>query len=339
MSQQHGARMEFKLRTPLDMHIHFRDGEMLNLVAPQTARAFSGAVIMPNLVPPVNSMTTVQAYRQRITEAVGDESFMPFMTAFFRDFTEKELIELKEEIIAVKLYPDGVTTNSSGGVTSLRDAERILYMLEELEIPLMVHGETDGFVMDRETEFLDVYENWAKKFPKLKITMEHITTEDALQLLDRYENLRATVTLHHLVLTLDDVIGGMLNPHHFCKPVIKRPEDREALMEAALEAHPKLMFGSDSAPHARSAKESAQGAAGVFSAPVLLPCLVQFFEQHNALQYLQAFVSDNAKRLYNLKNLPEKDVVLKKKKWKVPEEVGNVVPMYAGKALKWGLKN
>ena len=330
-------RMEIKLRTPLDMHIHFRDGEMLKLVAPVTAHPFSAAVIMPNLLPPVNDLNSVQAYRQRITDAVGEESFKPLMTAFFRDFTEKELIALQREVIGIKLYPDGVTTNSMGGVSSLRDAEPILHLMEDLDIPLMVHGETDGFVLDRENEFLDIYEKWAKKFPKLRITMEHITTEEAVKLVSDYENLRATVTLHHLVLTLDDVIGGMLNPHYFCKPIIKRPEDREAIMEAVLEAHPKLMFGSDSAPHPRSAKESAQGAAGVFSAPVLLPCLVQFFEQHNALKYLQAFVSDNAKKLYRLKDVPEKEMTLVKEPGKVPEQMGEVVPMYAGKALKWSL--
>lgn len=329
--------MEIKLRAPLDMHIHFRDGGMLNIVAPFTARAFSAAVIMPNLVPPVNSFNTVHAYRQRIIEAIGDESFKPLMTVFFRDFTEKELIQLKDEVIGVKLYPDGVTTNSSGGVTSLRDAERILSILQELDIPLMVHGETDGFVLDRETAFLSIYAKWAEKFPRLKITMEHITTADAVKLVNDYEHLRATVTLHHLVLTLDDVIGGMLNPHHFCKPIIKRPKDREALMEAVLEAHPKLMFGSDSAPHPRSAKESAQGAAGIFSAPILLPCLAQLFEQHHALAYLQAFVSDNAKRLYGLVNLPEKEVTLHEQPWQVPERVGEVVPMFAGKTLKWSL--
>lgn len=329
--------MEIKLRTPLDMHIHFRDGTMLNTVAPFTARAFSAAVIMPNLVPPVNALAMLQAYRQRILEAIGGEDFKPLMTVFFRDFSEPELVQLKDEIIGVKLYPDGVTTNSSGGVTSLRDAERILHILEDLDIPLMVHGETDGFVMDRETEFLRIYAKWAKQFPRLRITMEHITTEDAVKLVSDYENLRATVTLHHLVLTLDDVLGGMLNPHFFCKPIIKRPEDREAIMAAALAAHPKLMFGSDSAPHPRSAKEAAQGAAGIFSAPVLLPCLAQFFEQHDALQHLQAFVSDNAKRLYGLQAIPEKEVVVKQEAWQVPAQVEDVVPMYAGKALRWSI--
>ena len=331
--------MKFILKTPLDMHTHLRDGAMLNLVAPHTARQFSAAVVMPNLLPPVNSLEAVISYRQRIAKAIGDEAFKPLMTVFFRDFSESELEQLKDEIIAVKLYPDGVTTNSAGGVTSLRDAERILEMMEALDIPLMVHGETDGFVLNRETEFLKIYERWAMKFPKLRITMEHITTARAVKLLNEHKNLRATVTLHHLVLTLDDLIGGNLNPHHFCKPVVKRPEDREALMEAALEGHSKLMFGSDSAPHPRSAKECAHGAAGIFSAPVLLPCLVQFFEQHNSLENLQAFVSNNAKKLYRLRNLPKKEVVLTKERQQVPEMVGDVVPMYAGKFLKWQIKN
>lgn len=331
--------MEITLDSPLDMHIHFRDGDMLKLVAPLTAKYFCGAVVMPNLVPPVDSVERVVAYRERILEAVKGEKFDPFMIAFFRNFTPKELKELKKHVLAVKLYPDGITTNSEGGVTSLRDAEKILAMMEDLEIPLMVHGETNGYVMDRESEFLEIYEGWAKKFPKLKITMEHITTAEAVDLLDRYENLRATVTLHHLVLTLDDVIGGALNPHHFCKPVVKRAEDREALLEAALEAHPRLMFGSDSAPHPREKKECMDGAAGVFSAPILLPALAQLFEQHHALKYLEKFVSKNAQKLYRVKvKAPvRKKVTLVKKAQKVPAQYGNVVPMFAGKALKWSV--
>jgi dihydroorotase len=169
-----------------------------------------------------------------------------------------------------------------------------LEMMSILNIPLCVHGETDGFVMDREAEFMDIYELLATNFPKLKIIMEHITTKAAVDMLDKYENLYATITVHHLLITLDDVAGGMLKPHLFCKPIAKRPQDRKALLEVALNAHPKVMFGSDSAPHPQNKKEACGCAAGVFSAPIALQLLCEIFDNHKKLENLQAFVSDNA---------------------------------------------
>jgi dihydroorotase len=169
------------------------------------------------------------------------------MTLFFRDdYTAAELEAARPHLFAIKLYPHGVTTNSESGIHSIHAGTPVFRLMEEMGIPLLVHGETSGFVMDREREFLPVYEWLATTFPRLRIVMEHITTEAAVQLLDRYENLHATVTPHHLVITLDDVAGGLLQPHLFCKPIAKRPEDRDALLAAALAAHPKLMMGSDS---------------------------------------------------------------------------------------------
>jgi dihydroorotase len=243
-------------------------------------------------------------------------------------------------LFAVKLYPHGVTTNSESGIHSVRAAEPVLRRMEALGIPLLVHGETGGFVMDREVEFLPVYEWLATTFPRLRIVMEHITTAAAVAMLDRHENLHATVTPHHLVITLDDVAGGLLQPHLFCKPIAKRPEDRDALLAAALAAHPKLMMGSDSAPHPRHAKESCGCAAGVWSAPVLLPRLAELFERHGALGRLQAFVSDNAVRVHGLE-VPDREVVLERKPWVVParwEGAGGdpcVVPWEAGRELPW----
>ena len=268
--------MILELHSPLDMHLHLRDGDMLKLVAPLSSASFAGAVIMPNLVPPVADADAVQAYRQRVLDACGDDVFQPYMTAFFRSYSEKELSRLKELVFGIKLYPAGATTNSEGGVKAMKDAEATLSIMQEMDIPLLVHGESHGFVMDREAEFLDVYRDLATRFPRLTICMEHITTAAAVQLLDEFENLAATVTLQHLLITLDDVAGGMLRPHLFCKPIAKRPEDREALLQAALSGHPRLMFGSDSAPHPIHAKEACGCAAGVFTAPIALvwrPCL------------------------------------------------------------------
>ena len=330
------------LSRPLDMHLHLRDGEMLKLVAPESAAQFSGAVIMPNLVPPVTSAAMLRDYRGRILDACAGKAagFQPLMTLFFQHYTEAQLAEARADLFAVKLYPHGVTTNSESGIHSITQAEPTLRLLEEMGIPLLVHGETTGFVMDREREFLPVYEWLARTFPRLRIVMEHITTAAAVALLDRHENLHATVTPHHLIITLDDVAGGMLQPHLFCKPIAKRPEDRDALLSAALEAHPKLMMGSDSAPHPRHAKECCGCAAGVWSAPVLLPRLVELFEKHGALDRLQAFVSDNAIRIHQLK-VPEKTVTLRREPWTVPSVYGagetSVVPWEAGRALPWRL--
>jgi dihydroorotase len=328
--------MKLQLESPLDMHLHLRDGAMLTLVAPLSAAGFAGAVIMPNLVPPVDSLERLDRYRAEALAACGRHDFEPYMTLFFRSYTAAELAAAKPRIIGVKLYPAGVTTNSAAGVADLGAIEPTLASMEQLGIPLLVHGETHGFVLDREAEFMPVYERLARAFPRLTIVMEHITTRQAVALLERHDNLFATITLHHLLITLDDVAGGLLSPHLFCKPIAKRPEDRDALLAAALRAHPKVMFGSDSAPHPRHSKESAGCAAGVFSAPVALPLLAQLFEQHGALANLQAFVSDNARRIYGVAP-PRKIVELERAAWRVPERYGDVVPFWAGRELAWRL--
>lgn len=322
------------LHSPLDMHIHFREGDMLRRVAPLSARTFAGGVIMPNLVPPVDNLGRLERYATEVRTAVAGHAFEPYMTLFMRPYSERELASMKDRIIGVKLYPEGVTTHSDTGVGNLRDVEDTLARMEDMGIRLLVHGETSDFVLDRERAFLPVYEDLAARFPRLDIVMEHITTREAAALLDRHENLYATVTLQHLMITLDDVAGGLLNPHLFCKPIAKRPEDRDALLARALEAHPKLAFGSDSAPHPVDRKECAGCAAGVFTAPVALQMLVGLFEENGALDQLQAFVSDNAQRIYGVAP-PEKTVVFEKTGAVIPERYGNVIPMYPGRKLDW----
>ncbi|MBC8160337.1 MAG: dihydroorotase [Roseiflexaceae bacterium] len=326
--------MSLTLDTPLDMHLHLREGAMLDAVAPFSAAAFAGAVIMPNLVPPVDSLERLRWYRREIARASQGQQFTPLMTLFFRNYSAAELAEAKPQIIGIKLYPAGVTTNSAGGVANLAEADETLAVMERLGIPLLVHGESHGFVLDREQEFLPIYARIARQFPQLTIVMEHITTRRATELLDQHTNLFATVTLHHLQITLNDLAGGLLDPHLFCKPIAKRPEDRDALLQLALTAHPKLMFGSDSAPHPRSSKEGAGCAAGVFSAPVALPALAELFAQHGALGKLQAFVSDNARRIYNIAP-PPKQVTLERRRWVVPARYGDVVPYLACSELAW----
>ena len=333
--------MQLTLNSPLDMHLHLRDGEMLKTVAPLSAHSFAAAIIMPNLVPPVTTVEAVTAYKARILEAIGNEKFDPLMTLFFQESYDYTFLEAaKPYIHGIKLYPAGITTNSEGGVSTIDSAalNMTLTAMSDLEIPLLIHGESNGFVMDREKEFVPIYEDLAQKFPDLKIVMEHITTKESVAALERHENLYATITLHHLFITLDEVAGGMLQPHLFCKPIAKRPEDREALLSVALSAHPKVMFGSDSAPHPQHAKENCGCAAGVFTAPIALPVLAQLFDTHGKLDNLQTFVSDNAQRIYDYIPL-QKSVVLEKKTFTVPEKYGDVVPMYAGEEIGWRIQH
>ena len=322
------------------MHLHLRDAEMLKTVAPLSSHSFSGAIIMPNLVPPVSTKEELLAYKSRITQACGDDTFTPYMTLFFKPTYSKAFLEsVKDEITAIKLYPAGITTNSEGGVSGfeVEALRETLEAMSDLEIPLCIHGETNGFVMDREAEFVSIYEMLATNFPKLKIIMEHITTKASVEALDKFENLYATITLHHLMITLDDVAGGMLQPHLFCKPIAKRPEDREALRKVALEGHPKVMFGSDSAPHPQHAKEACGCAAGVFTSAIALQVLTELFVEHSTVEKLQAFVSDNAKNIYTQIEIPHKVVTLEKKPFTVPEKYGEVVPMYAGETLAYSI--
>jgi len=337
--------MTLRLSSPLDMHIHFRDEEMLKLVAPLTAKTFSGALIMPNLVPPITTKEALLSYSKRIKEATKEEKdFEAFVTLFFQaDYSYEFLKDIKDSIIGIKLYPAGVTTNSETGVSSMdiNVLRPTLESMSKLGIPLCVHGETNGFVMDREKEFMPIYESIASSFPDLTIIMEHITTKAAADLLDKYPNLYATITLQHLIITLDDVAGGMLMPHLFCKPIAKRPEDRDALLHLAVSGHPKVMFGSDSAPHPKHKKESCGCAAGVFTAPIALQVLAQIFEDNDALDNLDKFISLNAREIYKFTPI-EKTITLIKKDFNVPSSYDGfnqtVVPMFANETIPWSLK-
>ena len=333
--------MTLTLNSPLDMHLHLRDGEMLQTVAPLSAEPFAGAIIMPNLLPPVTTKEALLAYRERIQHANHSTStpFAPYMTLFFKpDYSRAFLEEIREALTAIKLYPAGITTNSEGGLSGfdVEELRPVLTAMSELHIPLCIHGETNGFVMDREAEFVPIYEKLASNFPDLTIIMEHITTAASVKALDRFDNLYATITLHHLLITLDDVAGGMLQPHLFCKPIAKRYEDRDALLEVALNAHPKVMFGSDSAPHPQDAKECPGCAAGVFTAPIALQALAELFDKHDKLDNLQPFVNTNACRIYGI-TPPEKTITLEKKPFTVPARYGEVVPMFAGQTLAWSI--
>ncbi len=324
------------LHNPLDMHLHVRQGDMLSHVAPLTAHTFSGAVIMPNTLPPVKTLEAIQSYKQEILAACGD-NFEPYMTLFMDKYDRAFLQQVQPHIIGIKLYPAGITTNSEGGVSSIDELAPTLEHMQDLGIPLLVHGESNGFVMDRETEFMSVYTWLATNFPDLNITMEHITTAAAVETLHKFNNLRATITLQHLFLILDDVAGGLLRPHLFCKPIAKRPHDLEALREVALAADPKVMFGSDSAPHPVSSKESCGCAAGCFTAPIALQVLCELFEEHSTIEHLQRFVSTTAQEQYGVVP-PKKTVTLERKEFGVPDSYGSVVPYLHGETLAWSIQ-
>lgn len=326
------------IQNPLDMHLHLRDKEALKIVAPLSAAHFSAGVIMPNLIPPVCTLSALKTYKDEIKQACKDEPFTPLMTLFYQNYTPKFLASIKPHIFGIKLYPAGVTTNSKNGIQSfcLKEMAPTLNAMSELGIPLLVHGETHDFVMDREENFAPIYEDLAKNFKNLKICMEHITTKTLATLVQKYDNLHATITLHHLFITLDDVIGGSLNPHLFCKPVAKRPQDKDALRDLALNAHPRVMFGSDSAPHTKEAKLEC-GCAGVFSAPVCLSALAQLFTKHSSEAKLQAFISNNAQDIYKLE-VEQKTFEVFEEAWTVSKQYGPFIPYLAGEKLAFSIK-
>lgn len=347
-----------ELVSPLDMHVHFRTGEMLKQIAPLTAATFAGALVMPNVVPKgfdstkevgITSLEMLEAYREEIQSAnIGD--LQTYLTLFFQTSYTREFLEkAKPHIIGIKLYPQGMTTNSHGGVDP-RDPKvhQVLAYMQELDIPLCVHGEAEGFVLDREASFLNTYDEWATAFPRLRIVMEHITTAALLPLLRWHPNIYATVTAHHLLITLNDVIGGMLDPHLFCKPVAKLPSDKQALRGAVFaklsDIRRKIMLGTDSAPHAKNKKESACGCAGVFTAPIALQLLAHDFAKEQDQDGFQNFVSDNAQSFYKIVP-PRKVVVLERKTFDIPENYGElsnpdltVTPMWAGRTLDWSVQ-
>ncbi len=329
------------LDSPLDMHLHIRTGQILKDVLYFSAKQFSGGLIMPNLQPPVTTIEQLENYLNEIETELKNigfkNKFKPYMSIFFKNsFDFNFLKSIKDKILIVKLYPNGVTTNSEGGVLSvdLDEVGKTLEAMEKLNIPLSIHGETNGTVFEREAEFLPTYELLAKTFPKLKIIMEHISDNRTINLLDKYENLYATVSLHHLQLTFDDLLGGALKPHLFCKPIIKSKIDREALRNLVFSGNKKVMFGSDSAPHLREKKESNSGSAGIFSAPVLLPSIVELFERFDKLELLNGFLSQNAKAVYNIMP-PVRKIELVRENWQVENQYGGIVPLFAGETLKW----
>lgn len=336
-------RLEIKRAN--DMHVHLRQDDMLAQVLPHTISQCAHALVMPNITPAVLTADDLVAYRQSILALLPDGStFKPLMTFKVAPTTSPaEISKLKAQgAVAGKLYPEGVTTNSEGGVTDFKALYPVYEAMQEAGLVLCLHGEMPGvFSLDRESKFLAVLRDIASRFADLRIVLEHATTAEAIDCVSELPaNVACTLTVHHLYLTLDDVIGDRLNPHAFCKPVAKRPEDRDALVAAALSGNGKFFLGSDSAPHTVANKECACGAAGVYTAPVLMPALLELFEKHCKLELLEAFTSGFAAKFYGLPEHKE-TIVLVQKSWTVPEQYGDdksglsVKPFLAGKTLRW----
>ena len=337
------ASQTLTIRRPDDWHVHLRDGEMLLKVAPYTARQFARAIVMPNLVPPVSSVEAAHGYRARIIAATG-QGFTPLMTCYLTDQTDPDEIErgFSEQVwIAAKLYPAGATTNSASGVTDIHNIYPALERMQTIGMVLCVHGEvTDPTVdvFDREAVFIErMFEPLTRAFPELKIVFEHITTIQAAEFVKAMgDNVAATVTPQHLVLNRNAMFAGGLRPHAYCLPVAKREEQRLAVRKAATSGSPKFFLGTDSAPHARHAKESACGCAGIFNAPLALESYATVFEQDGALDHFEAFASVNGPRFYRLP-LNEGTVTLERSDTHVPDEVDGLVPFHAGETLPWRL--
>ncbi|WP_104753300.1 dihydroorotase [Helicobacter salomonis] len=323
--------MQITLSNPLDMHLHLREGAMLQKVLPFSARAFCAAVVMPNLSTPINTTARALEYAHQIQILSPD--FTPLVALYLQEsLSIAELERAKEHgFFLLKLYPQNATTNSAQGVGDILSPQmlKILRAAEELDFILCVHAEAPGFVLERERLFHPILDTLCVQFPNLSIILEHMSDAASITLLQRHANLYATLTLHHIALNLDALLGEHLNPHLFCKPVLKTPQDQETLLQLALSAHPKVCFGSDSAPHSLEHKHACACAAGVFSAPILLEALATLFERHYALKNLQAFVSDNAKRIYALDrrlSLPSKSITLRKQPSTPPKIPDLLVP-------------
>jgi dihydroorotase len=300
---------QITLPRPDDWHLHLRDGAMLKAVAPESARHFARAIIMPNLVPPVVTGADASAYRDRIRAALPEGArFTPLMTLYLTEATDPADLRKAHEdgiITAVKLYPAGATTNSASGVRDFDKVRPVLETMAEAGIPLCVHGEvvdSDIDIFDREAVFIDrVLDPIRRATPGLKVVMEHITTAQGVQYArEGGDTLGATITTHHLVINRNAILVGGIKPHYYCLPVAKREEHRLALVEAATSGDPTFFLGTDSAPHLDPAKESACGCAGCFTATNTMSILAEVFDREGKLDTLAKFASENGPRFYGL---------------------------------------
>ena len=334
---------------PDDFHLHLRDGQAMASVLEDTARRFGRAIVMPNLAPPVRTTQQALHYRDRILgELPQGSSFEPLMTLYLTDDTPPEEIsraKLSGRVHGVKLYPAGATTHSDAGVTRISRCFVTLEKMEQLGLPLLIHGEvTDPMVdvFDREKAFVDeVLGPIVERFSSLKVVLEHLTTRDAVQYVEiTGPNVAATITPQHLLLNRNALFLGGIRPHHYCLPVLKREEHREAVVAAAISGNPKFFLGSDSAPHSRASKEAGCGCAGVYSAHAAIELYATAFEEADALDKLEAFASHFGADFYGLPRNKD-SITLVRREWTVPQTLRfggeQLVPLRAGETIPWKL--
>ncbi|WP_120078048.1 dihydroorotase [Aurantiacibacter odishensis] len=335
------------IRRPDDWHVHLRDGAMLEAVVGHTARQFARAIVMPNLTPPVTTVAAAQAYRERIIAALPEGAdFTPLMTCYLTNNTDPDEVRRGFEagvFTACKLYPAGATTNSDSGVTDVANIRGVLEVMAEIGMVLCVHGEVtsaDVDIFDREAVFIErTLAPLLKGLPDLKVVFEHLTSEEGVQFVESAgANVAATITPQHLHINRNAMLVGGMRPHAYCLPVAKREKHRLALRRAATSGSPKFFLGTDSAPHAREAKESACGCAGIFNAPFALESYLSVFEDEGAIDHFEGFASENGPRFYGLP-MNEDRVTLERAQTEVPEAIKadgtQLVPFHAGEKLRW----
>jgi dihydroorotase len=332
---------------PDDWHLHVRNGEMLKTVIGHTATQFARAIIMPNLKPPVMTVEQALAYRSEIMQSLPSKSsFNPLMTLYLTDSTTKDEVRKaaeSEHIHAFKLYPAGATTNSDSGVSNPKAIYPILETMEQVDIPLLIHGEVtdnDCDIFDREKIFVESsLHDIVNNFPALRIVVEHVTTKEAVDfVLSSSNKVAATITPQHLLFNRNAILAGGIRPHYYCLPIIKREHHRQALIKAATSGNPKFFLGTDSAPHLTDAKENSCGCAGCYSAYAALELYAEAFERVNSLDKLEGFASFFGADFYQLPR-NTKTITLKKQDWTIPDNyiVDNetITPLKAGEVLNW----
>ena len=345
---------QIQLIQPDDWHLHIRDGEVMKDVLADTARQFARAIIMPNLKPPVTTVDLAKAYQERIEanlKSLGVRSFTPLMTLYLTDNTFADEVRKAKAagIVGFKLYPAGATTNSDAGVSDLKHCHAALEAMQAVGMPLLVHGEVTSSeidIFDREAVFIDtVLEPLRKKFPDLKIVFEHITTKQAAHYVrdaatGEKNTIAATITPQHLLMNRNAIFAGGIRPHNYCLPVLKREEHRVALLEAATGGNPRFFLGTDSAPHAKGAKEAACGCAGCYSAFNALSLYAEAFESVGKLDMLEGFASFFGPDFYSLPRNSKK-ITLVKQAQNIPSELplgdATIVPLRAGETIAWSL--
>lgn len=332
---------------PDDWHLHLRDANFLKTTVSHSAKAFGRAVVMPNLKPPVTTVASAIDYRERILAQSGP-NFNPLMTLYLTDNTspkEIERITQTENIIGVKYYPTGATTNSDDGVSAIDKVLGVIEKLAETQVPLLIHGEvtdTNIDIFDREKVFIDtVLDPLLQRYPNLKVVLEHITTKDATDFINSQNgNIAATVTIHHLLYNRNDFLSAGVKPHFYCLPILKRHSHQQALIEAVLSGNPKYFLGTDSAPHGKHVKESDCGCAGIYSAPAAIELYTEFFDKHNSLHKLEAFASFHGADFYGLPRNKNK-IKLRRNSWTMDNEFDvdgvAVIPICAGQKILWQL--